>query len=386
MVSLDEKIEASIMLGAYLDTIGFKNGVWEFNKSIKLSNWSIASGVWLDIIFEYYSLGGPDLNIKNWKVSDDTLLMMATGKACLKNGGIQNYLDEYLNIYDDLAENIRCSGANTIQTLALINKLIKNNKFNIDKLPINDEMGGNGAAIRTSIIGIKWYNDEEKIIEESIKASRLTHNIPIGYLGGMVTALFTSYAIKNISPFKWVDNLIELYKTKKIHKSLAHVNDPELNNKINRFFLYWMKYKEERLSQMDFRGKLIFSFVKDRYYDLINYCPIYTDPNKRPYFDFSNVGSTGIDVLIWAYDALLLSIIPNDINYIDFDNLKYNFNNLTFFSAINIGDSDSIGIIAGCWYGALLGYDGVNKEKIINIEFYNELKKLSNNISKQIIN
>ena len=91
--------------------------------------------------------------------------MIATGKACLNNGGYQNYVNEYLNIYNDLIKEERYAGDTTIESLSLIKKFKKNHTIN--DIPIDQFMGGNGAAIRTNIIGIKWYNNEDKINEES---------------------------------------------------------------------------------------------------------------------------------------------------------------------------------------------------------------------------
>ena len=34
MVEINEKIEASLMISSYLETIGFNNGQWEFNYKI----------------------------------------------------------------------------------------------------------------------------------------------------------------------------------------------------------------------------------------------------------------------------------------------------------------------------------------------------------------
>ena len=48
------------------------------------------------------------------------------------------------------------------------------------------------------MIGLIYYKetDLEKLIENSIIASRVTHNYTLGFLGGLVTALFTSFAIE----------------------------------------------------------------------------------------------------------------------------------------------------------------------------------------------
>ena len=58
----------------------------------------------------------------------------------------------------------------------------------------------------------------EKVIEESICASRLTHNYYLGFLGGMVVALFTAWAMNGIPAWKWPEQLINLYTNKTIHK------------------------------------------------------------------------------------------------------------------------------------------------------------------------
>ena len=92
------------------------------------------------------------------------------------------------------------------------------------------------------------------------------------------------------------------------------------------------------------------------------------------------VGGSGIDSVIYAYDALLMSIIPNELFQIEKDNLVFNAEALIFFSALHIGDSDSTGAIAGFWYGALNGLHGFDINKMKELEFYKELTKLSDKV------
>ena len=112
-------------------------------------------------------------------------------------------------------------------------------------------MGGNGAAMRTGPIGIYWHNDEKKIIEESLIASRLTHNYYIGYMGGVVSALFSSYAYNGIKPWLWVDKLLDLYNNKTLHMFYPKNHDiSELDDYIN----YWIRYKEQRLNIIQYKN------------------------------------------------------------------------------------------------------------------------------------
>jgi ADP-ribosylglycohydrolase len=53
--------------------------------------------------------------------------------------------------------------------------------------------------------------------------------------------------------------------------------------------------------------------------------------------------------------------------------LKYNWQSLVFFSTLHFGDNDTTGAIAGMLFGALRGFDGVDKNVINMLEFKKEL-------------
>ena len=112
------------MLASYLDTIGFKNGIWEFNyfKSINSLNEAITAN--FTIIHHYMALGGfTNIDIKNWKSSDDTLLIIATTKALIDGGTELNFITRYIEIYDELVKDERGSGYQTLNSIALLKKL-----------------------------------------------------------------------------------------------------------------------------------------------------------------------------------------------------------------------------------------------------------------------
>ncbi len=388
-MSNKEKIEACIFLASYLDTIGYYNSAWEFNFNNSAQKIIDAQRITYDILFQFYIMGGPSkINVSNWIASDDTILLMATTKALINGGGELNYIKEYKNIYNLLNDGKRTPGVQTMKSLKHLFKITEKEKESyLYKIPTINSMGGNGAAIRTATIGIMYHNDIDKIIEESITASRITHNYPLGFLGGMVSALFTSYSFNNIKPWLWIDMLLELHETNRIKK---YIHTTDLSNffdsKIDEYFLYWYKYKEERFNNiMNYRNKKDIFISSLNLNQLSEYIPEF----KQNYTGYDKLGFSGIDSVIYAYDALLLSIVPstnqteNNLK-IDLNNIEYSFESILFFGCLHVGDSDSTGAILGAWYGSLNGYNGFDKNKMKQLEFYDQLKILIDNMIKII--
>lgn len=384
MVNKQEKIEAAIMLLSYLETIGFYNGKWEFNYTMpvdSISNVSIAN---YTMVMEFMSLGGfNNLSIKNWNSSDDTILMIAVIKALLNGGKEIDFIEKYIEINEELNKNKRLSGKQTLKSIDFLKKIIqKKSDSHVDKIPFDSNMGGNGAAIRSGPIGIFYANNIDKLIAVSIMSSRLTHNIPMGYLGGLVSALFASYAYLNISPLLWINKLLELYESNKIQKYIHSTNiGKDHDESIVDYFKYWYKYRENRFEDLvNARNKSTFLFAKQRYLDLSKFIPedyFKSDKTEKWYL----LGASGLDSVIYAYDSLLMSIKPSDNFQIKDKNLIYNPESLVFFGALHIGDNDSTGAIVGFWYGLLNGYGGFDNNKMKELEFYKELTKLSNNVN-----
>ncbi len=391
MVKINEKIEASLMLASYFETVGFKNGSWEFNYQIKTDTLNKYSTIWNTLLHHYLVLGGPsNIDISNWNASDDTIMILATANGVINGGGEANYKKEYIDYFDLLNDEKRASGLNTIDTLKLLKR-----GLGIKTLPINSNMGGNGAAMRTSPIGIFWYKNIEKVIEESIIASRLTHNYYLGFLGGMVTALFTSFAMANIPVWKWVEELIKLYNNKTIHKYYP----PEHKiDDLAEFIGYWKRYQETRINKLKYKNTIdTFIFPNDRTEYLLGYYPnpkiksmvIKGDSLKNLSWDWNHIGSTGLDVCIYAYDCLLMSIQSNqssqsgqstNLKSIDLDNITYSWDVFMTLVSIHPGDSDTTASIGGAWFGALNGYGGFDEKRIKQLEFYKELKKVSDKL------
>ena len=205
-ISYEKKVEGCLLISSLLETLGYFNSKWEFNYGNKID--TIKEGIIMNYFFiNHYEMLGKleNIDFKDLKSSDDTILIIATTEAVLNGGGEKNYINSYLKYYDLLKEETRQSGIVTLSSL----EKIRHYK-NIKSIEQSSSHGGNGCAIRTAPIGLKYYNDIDKLCEEALLASLVTHNYPMGYLGGIITALFTSYAIKDINPFEWSIKLIEL--------------------------------------------------------------------------------------------------------------------------------------------------------------------------------
>ena len=157
-ITKDEKINASLIFASYLDTLGFNNGKWEFNFNIntEIDNLQHANLIQNEIVHNFFALGGYNINISRWNASDDTILMIATKNACNNGGSLDDFIDEYIKILPELEKNKRGAGYTTLKSLKILSKY-----RDIERIPYSKYMGGNGAAIRTSYIGLKYYKEDE---------------------------------------------------------------------------------------------------------------------------------------------------------------------------------------------------------------------------------
>lgn len=382
-----ENIEASLLISSYLDTIGFYNGIWEFNYDSYVKNINDALSVTYKIVHHYMSLGGfNNISIKKLIASDDTILLMATLKGILDGGNEIDFINRYIEIYNILLDKKRGSGIQTLSSISFLKKIIQKHEDSyLQLIPIEKTMGGNGAAIRTGVIGIYYAHNIDDIINKSITASRLTHNIPMGYLGGFISALFASYAFNGIHAWLWIENLLELIENNKI---LNYINSTDIGNNhdkdIKLYFSYWFQYYETRYNDiLNYRHKQTFLYPKDRLQSFENYIT-FSKFKQGDEQHWSYFGGSGLDSIIYSYDCLLMSLTIDDNGMIIKTNPIYNLDLLIFYSCLFIGDSDSIGSIVGLWYGLLMGYTNFDRNKLKDLEYYNEIKILSNGLFNKI--
>ncbi|AYV85375.1 MAG: ADP-ribosylglycohydrolase [Satyrvirus sp.] len=348
------------------DTIGYKNGQWEFNYGeIDYSPERVN-----DRIYQFISLGGiNDLNIVNWVASDDTILYIATMKVLSQNNeNIQdfgkNLRNEYLKTKPLIEEKIRGAGMQTKLSLE------RQEEIEWDKLPYNSKAIGNGSAMRSGCIGIFYpgKHNRKRLIALSVECSRITHNSATAILGSVVSALFTAYALEKVPVNHWPHKLIRLLKSDKIDSYIekSRPNDYSVYKRDKIIYVgQWEKYLNIRFLGLNLRKDLkIMSNPVARFK--------YLSENFSKGCD--QPGACADDCLIMAYDALLES--------------DGTLEKLIVYSILHPGDSDTVGSVAFSWFGAY--YNSPKNENIVGhrfeeLEFHDELYDLFRlNISRMV--
>lgn len=362
-----KKYEAIMLLHALGDTIGFKNGDWEFNyhdseKKMELDYVN-------ELIYEFIHLGGVNgLDVSKWIVSDDTLLHISIARSLLnyKDSVNDKFLynvktsmdDTYTQILEDSKGNVnRYIGLTTEKSIRSFTKE-HDARFN----EYNDFGGGNGCAMRTHVIGMCFSgeNRRDELIDISVLSSRFTHNNAIGYLGGFTSALFTALAIENVDVHRWPYILVKYLNSKKL-KSYLDVNNLDQSYDHTYYMRQWEKYIDTR-----FDNEKPIS-VKSFHNPLFRIKYFYDNFSKgTPEVE---IGGSAYLCTIMAYDALI--------------ECGGNWEKLIVYAILHPGDSDTIGSVAAGWYGALYGFGDVPKHMLENIEYEDELKELAKDLYKK---
>lgn len=354
---MDSKIEASLILHAVGDTIGYNGGRWEFN----YGNTIITEMFAYELLSEFINLGGINcIDLSKWWISDDTVLHLAVGEALIESNNTSSFIKKFRKNLVDSYEDIkkRHPGVSTITKITNLKNIDINALFKFDK-----NSGGSGASMRSPVFGLYFRNpkDINKLMESCILSSIITHNHPTGYLGGLATALFTHYAINDIPIDEWGFKMIDFIQSDTLDKFMKE--------KVHYYYNIHKKYKHSFIGKWKAYLKDKFGVNNDIHMTIINIAK-----RSRYYLDnYSSesnfIGSSGDDSLIIAYDSLLDS--------------EDCFEKLIVYSMLHIGDTDTTGCIAGALYGAKYGFKNIPNNLIENIEYKERIKNLSDRIKKR---
>lgn len=376
---MEDRIKAILLIGSYLDTIGFNNGMYEFNfNKGKITSFTDAIYVNNMILTDFMYKGGfENFEIKDLNASDDTIMMLYTGNAITKKKVTFNdYRENYIESFKYMSNEVKRGTG--IRTLDSLKNLIK---FNDPKIifKFQSNGAGNGAAMRAAVIGIRFRNNLDELLKQAILAGKMTHTHPYGYLGSVAVAYFIKCALDDIVYFKWIPSFLELYE-KILKKANVSIEEEKYFEKffikIEEFYLKIKELLDDDIPKGYYRIEKINDLLK---------------MDLEPAFNGSNYekfGSTGLGVVIASLYFLFLSIKPKkDIKYkkgekfnvmgLTMKDMEIDWRLLFTMSSLNFGDNDTIGIICGNLYGALVGFKNLPKIKFNNLEFYQELEILA---------
>lgn len=355
-----------MVLHAIGDTIGYKNGKWEFMQG------DLETKA-LEKLYEFIHLGGINhLDITGWSVSDDTVLHLATARGLLAEFKNMNQLakhvqEQFIAAYEQFMDegiDVRAPGKTTMTT---ISRLKEGGKW--DDLPYNVAYGGAGASMRTCCIGLAydWTQDLGMLMQVSIETSRMTHNSAVGYLGGFTSALFTSMAIGGLDIRQWPHELVRILESGDVEKYLEK-SGRGLENYANDHHVFIDKWKRYIEDKFDDDGNPIQRRTtrnipwRGTYY-CKNFSYVYRSaapPCTKSHAVF--IGSGGDDSVIIAYDCLLDS--------------GDNWEKLVIYSMLHGGDADTTGCIAGGWFGTLYGMAKVPGHYRQTLEYGDDIEKV----------
>jgi ADP-ribosylarginine hydrolase len=342
-----QRFEDAMLLSAAGDAIGFYNGSWEFNySSSSIHEEAKAINIEKTVI-----------TLPKWNVSDDTVMHMATAKALLAIDKKQftsalwrAICDEYVKCYDDMGG--RAPGPTCLNATADLRKY--------QQVPYSGAGGGCGAAMRTMCIGLALHKENEldDLIAIAIEAGRCTHNHPTGFLGSVVSALFTSYAVRGVPLLQWGYKFVAEVYPKCLEYMKKDADNWDYYYKNNEYFINkWYYFLEQRgLNRPDATQAV---FPKGFVEDVKVRDTFYT--KKLSYSGWA--GSSGHDAVLIAYDALIGS---------QGDWLKF-----LYWGVLHGGDNDSTGAIGAAWFGTLYGTASIPKNHYEQLEFHDELCDLA---------
>lgn len=365
---MEDRYIGCMLLHAVGDTVGYKNSEWEF----MIGSFSKT----FEKLYEFIDLGGiTNISLKNWKVSDDTILHIKTAISILHDFNSINSLGKILktNFLDALKQfkkegyNVRSPGKATLESLFIFDK-----GGDWKDIPYDLYNGGSGAAMRSLCIGLAFHGEENrhKLIQIAIESGRMTNNSTVGYLGGLASALFTAFAIENKHINKWPCLLLELFNNGTIDKYIRSAGrDVEKYEEDHHIFLEkWHRYVDDKFNNegIVIKRKSSANFIyREKYYHE-------TFGLKTKSKDSLGVGtfigSGGDDSVIIALDCLIDS--------------GDNWEKLVYYSMLHMGDTDTTGAIAAGLFGALYGYKNIPHNFLEHIEYKKELT----DIGKQLFN
>lgn len=344
MSDLLDKYIASIYLSSIGDQFGFYNNSYYTHKNTIKTNrpdyHDMVNGFTSNIIYKFiYDGGVTAFNIKDYSHSYITFFNINVIKGFLNNYDdnkvlYDNIVNNYIDTYDNAEKVIYDDHIVTVLKNIKAKKIWEKFNYNVNNKHV---------FIGTMSIGLIYHNktDLNKLIETSIMITSITHQNSISFIGGIVSALFTSYAINNIHIEKWLFELVKLLESDTIDNIVSKIKPKFINffKEAKKIYLHkLLTYIETSFENSNYSIGLtrsVYAATRTEYYH-----ENFVDDKKIFY-----PGNNGDDCIIIAYDCLLMS--------------KNNYEKLIYTTTKMIANTESISSLASMWYGAYYGFSNI---------------------------
>jgi ADP-ribosylglycohydrolase len=356
-----------LILPCILDLLGSNiyNNVYELILN-DIKNPLDMSEVLSEYLSHYISRGGysgykNDMNIEN---TSNIFLLLSLIKIYInydKNDDIpllkiKKGLKETLkNVLSDKGYQIKIrSFANNISTEDIIDNINYDENFYGNE---NKNMRSD-ICVRVMFLGIYYKDNLDKMINNCIIITKLTHNNTISILSAISSAYIVYLASNNIDIEKWGFEVFDLVNSDNVKK---HLNLDKSENMIGyvSFMKLWNNFLDSRFSQ-----KKIKKTLSDN--NLIYKMKFYQNFN----FDASEyiIGEDCINCLIVSYDSLL--------------NCGGNFEKLIYYSILIPGQVVSVGGFVGGLYSLVFGMENIPQYMIdfLDQETIQNLRRLESGL------
>ena len=374
-----DRIRSSLFYSAIGDAVGFR---YEFVKDTA------------EVLSQANQLGGISaIRVdKQWPVSDDTVMQIATARAIIDTYKDCNVNQEFgtSKFVEAFQKNASIRYVECMKQMkgrAPGNQCILATRYLEDNAlpPYSSTAGGNGASMRSACIGFVAPTDTVLLVDMSMRSALLTHPNFTAMFGSVASTVFTALAYQEISPTLWPEFLMQ--RAMPLAEAWLRAHRLDWTQKHGDFYnplgdyryfeTQWETYIDMRFTGAD--GSAFFSQDwitdhqgRDAFFNKL----AYVSPNGTTWN-----GSSGHDSVIIAYDAILYDCLHcpkvNGDNSLYTD--KADWDTVLYLTALHGGDSDSTAAIAGAWFGAM---HPMRIQKVQGLEFGDDMDELAKEMSR----
>ena len=303
---------------------------------------------------------------EDWLVSDDTVLHLATAEGLAAAGEaarthIKSTLKGIGACYKSGMEDMhnRAPGNGTMRSM----DKVAADGTGWDTIPFTSRGGGGcGAAMRSMAIGLAFPSPDDLpwLVAYAVDSSRITHHSPLGWFGGAVAAFFTSLAVRRVPPVAWVAHILAHLVPAVTQHIVSTGRSVKQLKLLPREVSGWTAYAKSSglpltLKEVPEGASLAAQPRAQGWCDLTQEAALVRDAHYASIAPGRWPGGTGRGACLIAYDALLAA----GPSYAD----------LVTTAMLHGGDNDSTGAIAGAWWGALYGMEGVPSCHVEHLEY-----------------